>query len=100
MGREQCDEKMTNYKTKTVTSESSFFFHFFSLKKVLRIREKGKLGSRDGYFKGRCHRYDYTLNYESNSVIKETNKLGTKRNERKRWGNGNPGLRTQTEGVS
>lgn len=99
MGREQCDEKMTNYKTKTVTSESSFFF-IFSLKKVLRTRDKGKLGSRDGSFKGKCHRYDYTLNYENNLIIKETNEAGTKKNERKRWGNGNPGLRTQTEGVS
>lgn len=41
MGREQSDEKMTNYKTKTVTAESLIFFF---IEEVLRARDKGKLG--------------------------------------------------------
>lgn len=41
MGREQSDEKMTNYKTKTVTAESSIFFF---IEEDLRARDNGKLG--------------------------------------------------------
>lgn len=40
------------------------------------------------------------MNYENNSVMKETNEAGTKRNERKIGEDENPGLRTQTKGVS
>lgn len=39
MGREQSDEKMTNYKTKTVTAETSIFFF---IEEDLRLRDKGK----------------------------------------------------------